>query len=41
LKIKELVQEVSNTETRESALEMVVNYTELKKKLFEKLHRIL
>ena len=41
LKIKELVQEVSNAETRESALEMVVSYTELKKKLFEKLHRIL
>jgi DNA primase len=41
LKIKELVQEVSSAETRESALEMVVSYTELKKKLFEKLHRIL
>ena len=42
LKIKELIQEISNPEgNRESILEMVVNYTELKKKLFEKLNRIL
>ena len=39
-KIKDLFQEVSVPETRDSALELVVNYTELKKKLFEKLNRI-
>jgi DNA primase len=42
LKIKELIGEISKPETnRESTLELVVNYTELKKKLFEKLNRIL
>ncbi|WP_139958646.1 DNA primase [Flavicella sediminum] len=41
LKIKELIVEISNPDNRESTLEMVVNYTELKKKLFEKLNRIL
>jgi DNA primase len=42
LKIKELIQEIADPKAnRESTLEMVVNYTELKKKLFEKLNRIL
>ncbi len=40
-KIAELIQEVSSEENRQSVLEMVVDYTGLKKKLFEKLHRIL
>ncbi|MFC2110631.1 DNA primase [Bacteroidota bacterium] len=41
LKIKELISDMTKPENRESTLEMVVNYTELKKKLFEKLNRIL
>ena len=40
-KIKELIEEISAGKNRESILEMVVDYTNLKKKLFEKLHRIL
>lgn len=40
-KIKELIEEISEGKERETILEMVVDYTNLKKKLFEKLHRIL
>lgn len=40
-KIKELIEDISKGENRESILELVVDYTNLKKKLFEKLHRIL
>jgi len=39
-KITELIQEVAEETNRESTLEMVMNYTALRKKLFEKLHRI-
>jgi DNA primase len=39
-KIQDLIQEVETNENREAALEMVVNYTHLRKKMFEKLHRI-
>tara|TARA_B100000809_G_scaffold137843_2_gene135330 strand:+ start:795 stop:2864 length:2070 start_codon:yes stop_codon:yes gene_type:complete len=40
-KIKELMVEMSEGKNRESSLEMVMDYTNLKKKLFEKLNRIL
>ncbi|WP_152285597.1 DNA primase [Flavicella marina] len=40
-KIKELIEEMGEGKERESILEMVVDYTGLKKKLFEKLNRIL
>ncbi|MEI6865870.1 DNA primase [Flavicella sp.] len=40
-KIKELTAELAAGKNRESSLEMVVDYTALKTKLFEKLNRIL
>ena len=40
-KIQDLIQEMSKGSNRENTLEAVVDYTGLKKKLFEKLHRIL
>ena len=40
-KIKELTSELMEGKNRESSLEMVVDYTTLKTKLFEKLNRIL
>ncbi|MGB2127848.1 MAG: DNA primase [Flavicella sp.] len=40
-KIQDLVQEMSEGGERDSVLEAVMNYTGLKKKLFEKLNRIL
>ncbi|MDY7396267.1 DNA primase [Aureibaculum sp. 2210JD6-5] len=40
LKIKELMDEETPEEERQSMLEMVVNYTELKKLLYEKLNRV-
>jgi DNA primase len=39
-KIEDLIQEVADDKNREATLEMVVNYTDLRKKMFEKLHRI-
>ena len=39
-KIEDLIQEVADDKNREATLEMVVNYTKKKKKMFEKLHRI-
>jgi len=39
-KIEDLIQEVADDKNREATLEMVVNYTDLSKKMFEKLHRI-
>jgi len=41
LKVKELMQEVSVEEKRVEALQNVMNYTQLKTLLFEKLHRVL
>jgi hypothetical protein len=35
-----LIQDVADDKNREATLEMVVNYTDLRKKMFEKLHRI-
>jgi DNA primase len=40
LKIKELLDEPQSEEDNQSMLEMVVNYTSLKKLLFEKLNRV-
>ncbi len=40
LKIKELIDEEQPIEERQSMLEMIVNYTSLKKLLFEKLNRV-
>jgi len=40
LKIKELLNESLNEEENQSMLEMVVNYTSLKKLLYEKLNRV-
>ena len=40
-KIKELTTDLAEGKSRESSLEMVVDYTSLKTKLFEKLNRIL
>ena len=40
LKIKELLDEEQPAEERQSMLEMIVNYTALKKLLFEKLNRV-
>ncbi|MET2983764.1 DNA primase [Aureibaculum conchae] len=40
LKIKELVEEEVPEEERQSMLEMIVNYTQLKKLLYEKLNRV-
>ncbi len=40
LKIKELLEEEQPAEERQSMLEMIVNYTSLKKLLFEKLNRV-
>ncbi|MGB5362591.1 MAG: DNA primase [Aureibaculum sp.] len=40
LKIKELLEEPQSEEENQSMLEMVVNYTSLKKLLFEKLNRV-
>lgn len=40
LKIKELVEEETSEEERNSMLEMIVNYTQLKKLLYEKLNRV-
>ncbi|MDG2281393.1 MAG: DNA primase [Flavicella sp.] len=40
-KIKDLTAELAEGKSRESSLEMVVDYTSLKTKLFEKLNRIL
>ena len=39
-KITELIKDVEDEKNRETALELVMNYTSLRKKLFEKLHRI-
>jgi DNA primase len=39
-KIEDLIQDVADDKNREATLEMVVNYTDLRKKMFEKLHRI-
>ena len=40
LKIKELLDESSDEEEKQTMLEMVVNYTSLKKLLYEKLYRV-
>ena len=40
-KIKDLMEEMSEGGSRDAILESVMNYTGLKKKLFEKLNRIL
>ena len=41
LKVKELMQEVADEEKRVEALQDVMNYTQLKTLLFDKLHRVL
>ncbi|MGY5355480.1 DNA primase [Wenyingzhuangia sp. IMCC45467] len=41
LKVKELMQEVADEEKRVEAIQDVMNYTQLKTLLFEKLHRVL
>ncbi|ANW97382.1 DNA primase [Wenyingzhuangia fucanilytica] len=41
LKVKELMQDVADEENRIEALQEVMNYTQLKALLFDKLHRVL